>query len=371
MDEVSVRLRQEIGLNICLHMRDRYDYMSALKCRVNFEPSARPGRGLFNWQDRPLEYQAGMYFPDLEGREWTDAVKDMIDSCRQKYADGPEAVHLPVIEEDAEYRDFVKQFKQKRIPLGFSKTDGKPVALPLKQMNVLNLYFGNKNGIRPIIHNFILAADREKMQKWIVRRKEKTVFDETFEYADKEHTKIFDPEESQLQAMWKELAAEMNLRNLALKEYCEKNNIEMTADDFVSRTFTFMQQNIQPILIFIENFYDFAEALDTVSTFVFDEIFKLTRKRNIYLIPCYYPEDADRKLISILMSSVNHDHVILFGGQFNSQKICATPFDDSQISDRIAFNLGLMYYMGTFHPLLMPCGIVEKEEADEDEKNIF
>lgn len=85
LNEVSVRIKQELGGRLCLHMREKFDYGDTLNCKVSYVPPDLPGRGLYKWEDVPIEFHAAMYRPDLDDKE---AVEDL--SERRYHASGGE-----------------------------------------------------------------------------------------------------------------------------------------------------------------------------------------------------------------------------------------------------------------------------------------
>ena len=60
----------------------------------------------------------------------------------------------------------------------------------------------------------------------------------------------------------------------------------------------------------------------------------------------------------------------MLGGQFDKQNICDLP-ETSGLDNVLQYNLGLMSYKNSFHPILVPCGELILDETDEDDLSIF
>src|SRR5699024_11079374 len=166
----------ELQNRICFRMKDKYDYGDALVCKVSYTPPDLPGRGLVCVEDRPLEFQAATFLPDRDAQARTGQLKNALEKIQAANAAYAPARRLPVTGEDAEYADFAGQFASGRIPLGYAKQGGKAVAIPLRQLAVLGVYFGNPAGTLPITENLLCAALRENMAIWIIRRKQHSLF---------------------------------------------------------------------------------------------------------------------------------------------------------------------------------------------------
>ena len=111
LNEASVRIRQEFGDRLCLHMREKFDYGDALNCKVSYVPPDKPGRGLYKWDDEPLEFHAAMYCPDLGDRERSKRLKEQLQEFRERSGNATGAMRLPVYRQDASYEEFSAQFK--------------------------------------------------------------------------------------------------------------------------------------------------------------------------------------------------------------------------------------------------------------------
>ena len=176
LNEASSRIRQELPLRFCFHMKEKYDYSELLGCKVNKQPPDIPGRGLFNCDGKALEYQCVLFGGIKDDRKRIAEMKKAVECFCAHNRTNTAARQLPTTSETVTYEDFAKQFRHKCIPLGIAKQNGKPVALPFKQFSTLSLYFGNTLGEQPIIENLLFAAQRECMTLCVLKRKENSLF---------------------------------------------------------------------------------------------------------------------------------------------------------------------------------------------------
>lgn len=374
LNEISSRVRQEFGERICLHMKDKYDYSDALNCKATYLPPEKPGRGLFRHEDRPLEFQSAIVCADKDEKERTRFIKESVETMCNKYADHTEARHLPVFSETATYEDFSRQFKRGRIPLGYSRQTGKPIALPLKQYSLLSLYFGNPVGTVPIIKNILYAAQRENMELWIIKRKKNSIFDnrdgdgicvETLKNAD---CLPFSTENVNL--LQNALLGVMSQRKEFLQNYFAEHNMNDAEEDSFVRAFPALYGSSTPILVLIESVADVCSALNAFSMIGFRDLLLRAAKRNIYIVGCFDP-DAPRELSNnSLFSLFSQKEVLLFGGNLGNQTLCVVP-DSLKAIKHLPYNVALMQYHAQSYSLLMPCGEVENAEIDEELRNVF
>lgn len=375
MNEVPSRIRTELPARICLHVKDKYDYNELLGCKVSYLPPELPGRGLYKTDERALEFQGSLIQAAEDDKGRTAYVKSTVEALCSYYKGKAEARHMPVISENATYQDFCRQFSRGRIPLGYSRQNNKPVALPLKQFSALSLYFGNPLGIKPVIENFIYAAAREDMELWVIIRKENSLFDNAVnanpEVRIFEGGQLFSLENTSLDNLRSKFISEISYRNKLLQGHCEHESLNGQPQELYKETFNFLRDNTKPIMLLIENMADFCESMDTMSSLVFDKCFSVAQLRNIYVIACFEPDDYKRITSRLVYYSFNLDsNVMMFGGQFDKQDICTLP-DVPDMGKMLQYNMCLMNYQSELHPLIMPCGELLSIEVDEDEQSIF
>lgn len=376
LNEVNSRVKQELGDRICLHLKDKYDYSEALECKVDFTPAEKPGRGMYVFQGKALEFQSAMCHAEVDDKRRIQVLKEECTALKERFENYAQAIRLPVVSESVSFEEFASQFNKRRIPLGYSKKDGKPIALPLKQLSMLSVYCGNFQGKVPIMENILYSAKREQMEVWIAKRKELSLFEKSSGNGiNEEYYKdyvTYESNQEQLTAMWKALSEELKKRNLMQQEFCLDRGLVDPQNEYSKERYEFICEKTSPLLIFIENYADFCNNVDAISSMVFDKIFSIAHKRNAYIVAFFEPDDSKSISNNLLYSSFNPEEMILlFGGQFDKQVICDLPIDISQASKTLQFNLGLMKYQNSYYPLLMPCGEVVSEIIDEDEQSIF
>jgi len=374
INEINSRIRQELGERICLHVKDKYDYSDVLGCKVLYVPTEMPGRGLVKCNERPLEFQGAILCAGEEEAERTKYIKNtIIQLCGQNTTIST-ARHLPTRKDDTEYEDFALQFKRRRIPLGYSLKNNKPIALPFKQLSALSVYFGNQVSVLPATKNLLFAAKRDEMTVYIVKRKNGSCFDKIKDAQFAELIKsstIFAADAASMIDLRNLLVDEISKRNTIIQNYCAEAGITGDSDTIYKQTFDFLLQSTTPICVFIENFADFSDAIDKINTIVYDKMLKLMHKRNIYIVGCFEPEDNKRVENKIIYYGFNSQmNILMLGGQFDKQDICLLP-EKMGMDKTFQYNAGLMHYQDKLYPIIMPCGEIAVETVDEDEQSIF
>lgn len=378
LNEASSRVKQELGNRICLHMKDRFDYSEGLGGRCTYEPPEYPGRGLYNFGGTLLEFQAARYCTELKEQERLQALKTELEKLSIRYKDETAAKKFPVISESETYQEFIRGMKPGRIPLGYSLKDAKKIALPFRQFSMLSLYFGNTEAVLPVLSNFIYAAVREKMNISIVKRSEKSIFDRNsmeLEYLtgySEGKLKIVANEEDQIESLWDEAVEEIALRRELLESYCEKHKLDAKREDIYRETFQYMRSHTVPELFLFENFADLCGIASESTTAVFSQIFKISRKYNVYMIGCFYPGDESKFVGHALFKAFNTEGLLmLFGRQLASQILTSLPAQYVKEMEKEAYNRCLMKYNEKYYKMLIPCGEIPEETVEEDERDIF
>lgn len=374
LNEISGRIRQELRDCICLHMKDKYDYGDALGCKVSLLPPDIPGRGLLKYMERPLEFQSAMICACGDENARMSYIKSLLCEIQQGNISENEARQMPVYSESAEYVDFFRQFRRGRIPLGYFRQNGKPVALPLKQFSILSLYFGNPDGTIPILTNLLYAAQKEKMELWIIKRRNNSVFDAHREYGIDPgrlaNADILPCTIDNLRLLQKGLTAIMAQQRSCLEACYSDGNIDPNQDDAYAQIFQTFHDQTTPIFLVIESVADFCMTLNSLLIMGFRELFLRIAQRNIYIIGCFEPELPPESTKNSLFPVFSRHDILLFGGQFGKQTLCHVSDEVKKIL-RVPFNSGIMKYRDQYYPLLMPCGEIVEKEEDADMQNIF
>ncbi len=368
LNEVSPRIRQEFSEHICMHMREKFDYSELLGCKVVYMPPELPGRGLCKHGERALEFQGAIIQAAASAKDRVLYIKDAVGQICRDSGLQSDVQRMAVMDEKLPYIDFAAQFKKDRIPLGYSRVTNKPVALPIKQLSMLSFYLGNVNGTRPILENMLHAAAREDMCCWIVKRGEKSCFDEG---GNSPGVRLFTPDTSGVEA-FKSAFAEMIMQRLEVaKAFSEDDKDRLKKPNAAEEFYRYIRGQTQPVMVLFESFADFCKTLDSTSEVTLDKFFSCAKKLNIYLVAMFEPEDEKKLVNKMLYSCFNKERTVIFlGGQTDKQSLCELPkeLDNKNI---VQFNLGYMYYRKDFHPILMPCGEVAGNEIDPEMLSIF
>lgn len=373
MNEVPSRIKQQLGDRICLHMRDKYDYGEILGCKVGYTPPDVPGRGLIKHDEYPLEFQSAMLQAEADEQARSQYIKSAAADLIKQYGQLSEALRLPVIKEDAEYEEFAAQFKRGRIPLGYSKSTHKPVALPLKQFSTLSIYFGNTDGTIPILNNILYAAEREKMEVWIIKRCGDSLFDQQIKNGVRidqlSNVDYLTCSVDNLRLLQRALVNLIDQRKEVFVHYCKTHNISPTKELRKELFSSVLYNQAPPFLLLIESVASFCGALNALSMMSYCDLFENLSSYNIFTIGCFEPEIPQAVSNNSLFGAFSKNDVLLFGGNFDKQTLFS--ISNTPLTGRIPFNSALMIYRRETHAIIMPCGKTTEKAIDEDLQSIF
>lgn len=374
MSEIHAQIRLELGDRLALRVKDKYEYVGILNLKVDNIPPDLPGRGLCAVDGKVLEFQSASIYGFSKQGNITQKLKAEMEVCAAKYSKCSGAQRLPVTKNDVTYEEFSSQFRSERIPLGFSLQTSNPVALPLKQLTAMSVYFGKQEGVVPIFSNLLYAAKRNQMEVFIIPRRGKSCFcgncEEAVSLELYDGADLIPPETAKLTAFWKQLMKEIAVRKNILEEYCTEHSLQTDQEDIVNLSYRYMMDHTSPVMILIENMADFSSNLDANTALVYNRIFEVCHKLNIRVIAGYEPDDHQIGEQTIVYSGFNTEGtVMLFGGRFDGQKIMTLP---GQTDEKLQFNRCIIRHRNKLQALVMPCGILAEESlVDEDEKDIF
>lgn len=372
LNEASMRVKQEFSGRIGLGLKDKYEYAEMLNCRVTYLPPEVAGRGLYNYEGRPLELQLAMYRPEEEDRERLQDLKEEIESLCRKYSGYPRAKHLPEISPLETYEEFAQRFQGNRIPLGYALKGGAQVALPLKQFSGLSLYFGNPESAAPVLDNLIYGAKREGMGVVFLMRREGSCLERL---RHTERLNVFDTTAEGMTRVYQALWVEIKKRREILKAFCEEQGLDYGRSEVYRETFAHMRGQVRPLMVIFESYADACKTAKEEEELqkIYSHIYQWTRRTQIYLAGGFYPDEEGILLTSELYRCFNPDKlVMLFGGSLSRQNLVSLPYELGKIQKPTAYNQCVMHYRGELHTLLMPCGERSRaEEQDEEERSIF
>lgn len=377
LNEVSMRIRQELGDRIALQMKDKYDYGETLGCRCSYFPPNYPGRGLYCIHERPLEFQASMYWPELTGSERSKKLKRRINDIFNNDQEPIKARKIPLITKAETFEELLDRTPCNRIPLGYTLKNPRTVSLPLKQFSKLQLYFGNPDSVVPVLENFLCAFTREQMEITVVKKSKNSCFEESTEnHVAAElinQTELVTICSTDLVELWRKIGRLLTERKMLLDQYCKENKLAFNKRNLYKDTFTYTREVFQPVCILFEEFSEFCLFMDKDFARVFCELFKIIRLYQIYVIGCFYP---DSKLYEndMIYKSINDENIVLlFGGQLNLQGLCKLPAEYASADQMWAFENFLMSYNAKFYLMQMPYKMIDdgEEAVDPDDKDIF
>ena len=373
LSDMNMRLRQEFGDRICLNMKDKYEYIDALNCKVSYIPPDYPGRGLYNYEGRPLEFQAAIFHADSDGVKRITEMADAAHELQDKYKGSRKAARIPVVDDTISYEEFSDQFSPGRIPLGFSHSTRKSVALPLKQTTLLSVYQGNTDGTIPLMDNFLLIANKERMNVWAITKNNDSYLRNCDFSKDGfgNDCRLIESENGVLQEYWHTIVDELVRRRDLRKNYCLERGIDPEGSNIAEQCFGYMSRETEPLLLFIESFADFCLALDGISEMVYDKIFQSVAGLNVYVIAFFHPNDPDEAKAKLNYSGFNaNGNALLFGGLYEKQSLVHVDAK-TKPGQLLPYNHCLMQYRSQQHEFTMPCGEIAGDEEEQDETNIF
>lgn len=378
LNETLMRTRQEIGTQISLYQKSKYDYGDVLGCRCDYMPPELPGRGMALLDGRPLEFQAAMFEPELESYERADRLREYLQDTANANDSTVRAKCLPHIPETLDYKEFHRGFLRGRIPLGYSVRDAKPVALPLKQWKMLSFYFGNPIGKNVILQNILYAAEAEHMAVTVLKKAHDSSFESgNSAFADQiqgESFIVMDTSQETLVRLWKDLVEELRVRKSLADAFCEEHRLDAEQREGRNAMCCYIREHTQPLLILFESFSEACLVMDDASAKVFSGFLQENDRFNIYFAGCFYPKETGTFTASSLYTGFHPGElVMLFGGRLSEQTLCTMPVsrNEKAYSEILPYNQCIVRYQEQYYPLVMPCGELLTEERDEDDMPIF
>lgn len=369
-NEVNIRARQEIETRFALHAKDKYEYEEILGCRSSYVPPDFPGRGMCVSGGQALEMQVAIFEPELNSSERIEAVKSEIARIVADAPSGDTAKRLPVIDASITYDAFCSQQKRGTFPLGYYLENARPVALPLRQLTALSIYFGSPSSELPVLGNLMHFAAREDMRMVWVKSSEGSRIDALLasrrQAIPADGLRRCESTPQDIEELIREIVGEMQGRQAIWDAHRSGVGAAQKGD-----AFDYMRSATRPWLVLLENFGEIC-TLDGDITSALAGIMPLFHEFNMYAVGCFYPDDRYGLKNHALMSAFNpSDLVMLFGGRYSEQKCTDLPTDYARISSDGAFNKFLMKYRRKYYSVLMPCEEVVPESVREDDMPVF
>ncbi len=371
-NEVNTRAKQELTTRFALQLKDKYEYGEALNTRCTYTPPVVPGRGMCMFNDAPLEFQVATLRPDDTAREANALIQSMSERIAAQYPAEEHAAELPVVQEEQEYEQFCAGIPNNRIPLGYSMKDAKKISIPLKQAGFLSVYFGNPDGKKKILQNFLHAFRRTHGSVIFIAAENGSVASGTdsilqdYPYAHQIITCRDGAGKEIVAALIQAVEERKPIRN----RYCEEHGLEQSALPSLAEAEDTIRAETDPVFVLIESFLSFTKYTKD-EELVLKTVFEIARFYNILFIGCYNPDDTGKLFANTLQNAFNPDkNVILFGGKTDKQNLIAVDSKSTIKEVLPKFGRGLMGYRGKTYTITMPCG-EEQVEVSEDEASIF
>jgi len=389
-NEITVRAKQETSAKIAMSQKDKYSYLDILDVRTEHMPPTMPGRGLCVWEGRPLEFQTAIFTKEKDSGP---VIRAELERLAAIYPNSSPSQKVPTLSDTETYEQFRQGFAPLRIPLGYGIQELKPVAVPLKQLFSISLYFGNPVGVAPVVENFLRAYAAENMELVIVKRSFNSMFSEDMPLVQELRTQVsvelVECSREPLRVLLDRLLNEMQKRSELKKEFCEAEHVDAGDLDSTIRAFSYIHERTTPLMVIFESYYDFATTITPSQAVYYQALFEAkgpnskedptpeelrTRGRgyNLYYTGCFYPGDADKLITTVVKRSLNpQNFTLMFGGQFNRNGLIGLNAYDRITKPAEKYNRFIMNYDGQLHEMMMPCGTLLQTETDPDDESII
>lgn len=375
LNELSTKTKQELGTRYSLRLKDRFAYTDALGPRCTYMPADLPGRGLLEQDGRLLEYQTAQVSPELAEHERADFIRSHLLEIAERDKACKGAYRLPTVVENEEYASFCRDLPLMRLPLGYARKDGRKVSIPYKQLFSLSLYFGNPDGVRPVLENLLFAGRRDGAKFVVVRSLFGSKFgeDATGAFVSQNDIQTLDSTQDDSGTLVNALVKEIQDRKTYRNAFCSQNGLDPKSADAATRAWSMISTNTRPIIVLFERFLDFVKNVDPNMLRVYETLFKSCRGYNIYFVACFEPDDAAAMRADSLMSCFNTDQLVLLtGGQLHRQGIVmldAKRKMQKDVNER--YDEAVMMYRMEANDVVLPCGALQSSSRDVDDLPIF
>lgn len=403
INDFPYRMQRDFGVVLALKLKDRYAYSNALNARCTLELPDIKGRGICVYGERCLEYQIALI---IENNNEIERIKYLLEEVKRietLYSNSQTAQVFDIEDSTETYSDFCRKFASNRIPLGYCIEDHKKVAIPLQQLNHMSVYIGNNDQAELILQNILTGSIKNKMSIVFFKRQNGSNLPKLQKEFEKNADLSIETFECNLESV-KKLIDHLNAlvveRTAIRKEYCEKEAIgDWKEKESIKKWRKDMRVRTEPVMIVIESMVDFQICLDAETCGILKTYMDLGIGYNIYYCALYYASDADvmerardqidnmytdkeeidtrkrelRQVADTITNSFNPDKfVLLFGGQFDKQRIIRLPFKYSgmtSVLSRNDYDKFVMHYNEKLVEMRMPCGDLESANRDQDDED--
>lgn len=367
LNDVWIRIQQEMDTRIALKMKDRYALMDLLNVRPESVQKDTPGRAMVLVDGRPLEMQTAMPVAAQTGGERLAAVALAAEGKSGQYMGKGSIAQIPVMDADQTYADFCATFAPGRIPLGYEANTLKRVAMPLKQLNSASLYFGTSRDTGTVWGNLLDAAQRNGMKVIILQRSGRSVFTGRSLPPD---AALFPCTPEGINRFDEAILTDALAMNTWRDEYCRMHGIPETAPGRAALARHYIYEHSRPVMVMIERMADLLASIqDSTQEAEFTALFERNEGYNVHYFAGFYPDDSFTRM-SLFRAYNQAQFTLLFGGKLDQQRLVTLPMG-TRSSTVLPKGRFLMYYRDEFHILQMPCGGEEEPEEDQDDASII
>ncbi len=372
-NEAGARVCRECGEGIAFHLPDKYACSSVVGAKCNFVPKEAPGRGLIVLEDRALEFQTFCLRPNANVQERRETFGKLIFEITAAKA-GHYARPISSIAPRGEtYEALLSEWNQKFIPLGYSLTNSKKVALPRRQFRHTTLYYGTDEALLGVISNFLLAFSRENASIILVEsgeRKLRSSLAATLG-SDWPDENCYDTSENGIRNFCLRICRLAKVNGDALALGVEKlYGLDLTTISETDRI-GYVVEHLKPTLVIFENLAETCFGVKSGEELypVFTERVLCSERWGIYSIGCLAAEPSQEQVdASDSIRAYAEGTASKIFAEINLREDALTT---PELSPDCKLELGpnqiVICHNGDSHPLYMPyVKRTNKDVADED-----
>jgi hypothetical protein len=333
----------------------------------------------------------------------------MVKSISVRTENREPARRLDVLDETQSYEDFCKQFAPHRLPLGYHMEDMQKVAIPLQQLNSMSLYFGNKQGVAPMMRNLIFAMQREQAELILVKRDKDSLVDTDSAFLmhvnDMLEATVLPCSQDGIDRLYGRMSEAIRERKVHRNTCCQENGIGDWSDaEAVRQWRKYLRAKTKPLFVVFESLLDTVIQIDVSTAAKLESLFRFCQGYNIYFVAGFYADDDDRlqdarypngvdnaledensqeyirrRELRIIWEKIQRGYnpdkfALLFGGRLDRQQVVSLPSKWQKVKNPSSLqNIDkcLMHYHGETYSLVMPCEKPDEAIGDIDELEII
>ena len=346
MSDVPSRVAENVKLNICVEMQDKFAYGDVLHTmQIEVLPEAGvKGRGLALSGTRVLEYQVAMALEASDDYQRIERISDICAEMNDAW-DGKRARQIPEIPEKPVWSEFrqLEEYEKLReskyhLPVGYNKEDALLYGIDLREVYCYLITGHSRSGKKNFLKVVLQAALEKEGEICIIDSPKKLL--RAYEEEDRVH---YTETEEQIFDYFSEL----------LPEFVRRNKIkgELLNDDKEESEIYERMSEEKPVFIFIS---DFAWFIDMIYETEYDmrgfleNIIEKGRLHNIYFIANIRLDEVEdvnhRDIFSLFIA---HKTGVHFGGNVGVNRVFnydSVPYQEQEqvLKPGIGYTAGVM-----------------------------